>query len=198
KLKNVKVEDDPPLAMVMKELNKLKLQISKKKSSYSRNKSTQQSCFVKSAKEQPITELVIMLNLCPPYIQIRIILVKVNLPQDLDLQDPQYLFLPTYIVDIITIILMIVYTIPLVKYVEPMIITLMIITGLFLKEEESILEILNMSHKIVTCGSNVHTTSDHNNIEWFMKRETPHAKKSESSNALRSNTPTKRWASRQN
>ncbi|GJR46549.1 hypothetical protein Tco_1314652 [Tanacetum coccineum] len=39
-LKNVKVEDDPPLAMVMKELNGLKLQISKKKSSYSRNKNT--------------------------------------------------------------------------------------------------------------------------------------------------------------
>ncbi|GKF20283.1 hypothetical protein Tco_0068921, partial [Tanacetum coccineum] len=42
KLKNVKVEDDPPLAMVMKELNELKLQISKKKSSYSKNKNTQQ------------------------------------------------------------------------------------------------------------------------------------------------------------
>ncbi|GJU42341.1 retrovirus-related pol polyprotein from transposon TNT 1-94 [Tanacetum coccineum] len=122
KLKNVKVEDDPPLAMVMKELNELKLQISKKKSSYSRNKNTQQvplnalqnkyktqfkmncelcgqnnhlseNCyevlFCKSAKE-PITELVIMLNLCPPYIQINIILVKVNLPQDPDLQDPHY------------------------------------------------------------------------------------------------------------
>nr|GEZ85815.1 hypothetical protein [Tanacetum cinerariifolium] len=42
KLKNVNVEDDPPLAMVIKELNELKLQISKKKSSYSRNKNTQQ------------------------------------------------------------------------------------------------------------------------------------------------------------
>ncbi|GJT27293.1 hypothetical protein Tco_0907568 [Tanacetum coccineum] len=42
KLKNVKVEDDPPLAMVIKELNELKLQISKKNSSYSRNKNTQQ------------------------------------------------------------------------------------------------------------------------------------------------------------
>ncbi|GKD89190.1 hypothetical protein Tco_1364697, partial [Tanacetum coccineum] len=133
KLKNVKVEDDPPLAMVMKELNELKLQISKKMS---------------SAKE-PLTELVIMLNLCPPYIQISIILIKVNLPQDPDLQDPQHLFLPAYIVDIIIIILIIVYTIPLVKYEEAMIITLMIITGLFLKEEESILEILNMSQKII-------------------------------------------------
>nr|GEY30471.1 hypothetical protein [Tanacetum cinerariifolium] len=168
KLKNVKVEDDPPFAMVMKELNKLKLQINKKKSSYSRNKNTQQSCFVKSAKE-PITELMINLNLCHPYIQIRIILVKVNLPQDPDLQDPQYLFLPAYIMDIIIIILMIVYTIPLVKYVEAMIITLMIIIGLFLKEDESILEILNM------------------------KRETPHAKKAESLNALRSKTLTKRF-----
>nr|GFA47713.1 retrovirus-related Pol polyprotein from transposon TNT 1-94 [Tanacetum cinerariifolium] len=42
KLKNVNVKDDPPLAMVMKELNELKLQISKKKSSYSINKNTQQ------------------------------------------------------------------------------------------------------------------------------------------------------------
>ncbi|GJX85427.1 retrovirus-related pol polyprotein from transposon TNT 1-94 [Tanacetum coccineum] len=42
KLKNVKMEDDPPLSIVMKELNELKLQISKKKSSYSRNKNAQQ------------------------------------------------------------------------------------------------------------------------------------------------------------
>ncbi|GKD98054.1 hypothetical protein Tco_1381951 [Tanacetum coccineum] len=42
KLKNVNMEDDPPLAIVMKELNELKLQISKKKSSYSRNKNAQQ------------------------------------------------------------------------------------------------------------------------------------------------------------
>ncbi|GJZ86887.1 retrovirus-related pol polyprotein from transposon TNT 1-94 [Tanacetum coccineum] len=41
KLKNVRMEDDPPLAIVMKELNELKLQISKKKSSYSRNKNSQ-------------------------------------------------------------------------------------------------------------------------------------------------------------
>ncbi|GKD18413.1 hypothetical protein Tco_1207571 [Tanacetum coccineum] len=42
KLKNVKIEDDPTLAIVMKELNELKLQISKKQSSYFRNKNTQQ------------------------------------------------------------------------------------------------------------------------------------------------------------
>ncbi|GJS23499.1 hypothetical protein Tco_0452131 [Tanacetum coccineum] len=42
KLKNVKMEDDPPLAIVMKELNELKLQISKNKSFYFRNINTLQ------------------------------------------------------------------------------------------------------------------------------------------------------------
>ncbi|GJU13724.1 retrovirus-related pol polyprotein from transposon TNT 1-94, partial [Tanacetum coccineum] len=41
KLKNVKIEDDPPLAIVMKELNELKLQFNKNKSSYFRNKNSQ-------------------------------------------------------------------------------------------------------------------------------------------------------------
>nr|GEW79298.1 retrovirus-related Pol polyprotein from transposon TNT 1-94 [Tanacetum cinerariifolium] len=50
KLKNVKIEDDPPLDMVMKELNELKLHINKKKSSYSRIKNTQQmASFVDEA-----------------------------------------------------------------------------------------------------------------------------------------------------
>ncbi|GKC78041.1 hypothetical protein Tco_1128815 [Tanacetum coccineum] len=55
-----------------------------------------------------------------------------------------------------------------------------------------------------TCGSNIHTTSDHNDIEWFRKREALQAKKVESfkaskieSSALRSKTPTKRWGSKQ-
>ncbi|GJZ22598.1 retrovirus-related pol polyprotein from transposon TNT 1-94 [Tanacetum coccineum] len=42
KLKIVKMEDGPSLAIVMKELNELKLQIIKKKSSHFRNKNTQQ------------------------------------------------------------------------------------------------------------------------------------------------------------
>ncbi|GKA77888.1 hypothetical protein Tco_0784425 [Tanacetum coccineum] len=42
KLKSVKIEDDPPLAIVMKELNDLKLQISKNQSSYSRSNQPQQ------------------------------------------------------------------------------------------------------------------------------------------------------------
>ncbi|GKA61844.1 hypothetical protein Tco_0761363 [Tanacetum coccineum] len=42
KLKNIKIEDDPPLAIVMKELNELKLQFSKNTSSYFRNKNSHQ------------------------------------------------------------------------------------------------------------------------------------------------------------
>nr|GEU78196.1 hypothetical protein [Tanacetum cinerariifolium] len=41
KLKNMKIEDDPPLAIVMKELNELKLQFSKNKLSYFKNKNSQ-------------------------------------------------------------------------------------------------------------------------------------------------------------
>ncbi|GKD49513.1 hypothetical protein Tco_1278489, partial [Tanacetum coccineum] len=52
-----------------------------------------------------------------------------------------------------------------------------------------------------TCSSNVHTTSDYNDIEWFRKKEVIQAKKvesfkaseTESSSALRSKTPTKRY-----
>nr|GFA65197.1 hypothetical protein [Tanacetum cinerariifolium] len=42
KLKNVKVDDDPPLAIIMKELNELKLQLSKKKLSHFKNHQPQQ------------------------------------------------------------------------------------------------------------------------------------------------------------
>ncbi|GKD19313.1 retrovirus-related pol polyprotein from transposon TNT 1-94 [Tanacetum coccineum] len=42
KLKSVKIEDDPPLSIVMKKLNDLKLQISKNQLSYSRNNQPQQ------------------------------------------------------------------------------------------------------------------------------------------------------------
>nr|GEY90952.1 hypothetical protein [Tanacetum cinerariifolium] len=41
KLKSVKIKDDPPLAIVMKELNNLKLQFSKNQSSHSRNDQSQ-------------------------------------------------------------------------------------------------------------------------------------------------------------
>ncbi|GJS23392.1 hypothetical protein Tco_0452024 [Tanacetum coccineum] len=50
KLKNVKIEDDPPLVTVIKELNELKLQLSKNKSSYSKTHQSQQALFYKKCK----------------------------------------------------------------------------------------------------------------------------------------------------
>ncbi|GKA64847.1 retrovirus-related pol polyprotein from transposon TNT 1-94, partial [Tanacetum coccineum] len=143
KLKNVKMEDDPPLAIVMKELNELKLQISKNKSFYFKNKNSQQ----------------------------------VNLPQDPDLQGQQYLFPFVYIVDIMIINMMIVYTIICESYDHDT------------HGHNRIISVRrgikprNLQHITKNCetyGSNVHTTSDHNDIEWFRKREVLQAKKVES------------------
>nr|GEY59269.1 hypothetical protein [Tanacetum cinerariifolium] len=114
------LKDDPPLAIVMKELNEVKLQISKNKSSYFKNKNSQQDYFSKKG-------------------------IKPGNPQHV------------------------------------------------IKNRE-------------TCGSNVHTAFDHNDIEWFRKREALQAKKvkyfkaskTKSSSALRSKTLTKRWGSKQN
>ncbi|GJT09733.1 hypothetical protein Tco_0856775 [Tanacetum coccineum] len=66
-------------------------------------------------------------------------------------------------------------------------------------EENSIQKSQHVKKNCKTCGSNVHTTADHNDIEWFRKRETLQAKnaesfkasKNESSSASRSKTPTK-------
>ncbi|GKA93765.1 hypothetical protein Tco_0815751 [Tanacetum coccineum] len=102
-----------------------------------------------------------MLNLCPPYIQINIIVVKVNLPQDPDLQD----------------------TLSIFSFLHTLIISQR--RGINPRNPQ------HVTKNYETCGRNVHTTSDHNDIEWFRKRENPHAKKVESSNALRSKTPTK-------
>ncbi|GKC21980.1 hypothetical protein Tco_1024130, partial [Tanacetum coccineum] len=112
KLKNVKMEDDPPLAIVMKELNELKLQISKKNYDHETHGHN------------------------------RIIYLR----RGINLRNPQH---------------------------------------------------VRKNHE--TCSSNVHTTSYHNDIELFGKRETLQAKNAESfktskndlSNALRSKTPTK-------
>ncbi|GJX07314.1 hypothetical protein Tco_0195246 [Tanacetum coccineum] len=120
KLKNVKVEDDPPLAMVMKELNELKLQISKKKY----NNHLSDDCLY-----YPTCEI------CGSY--------------DHNNHDHNKIISQR-------------------RGINP------------------------VTKNCQTSGSNVHTISDHNDIVWLRKRETPHAKKAESPNALRSKTPTKR------
>ncbi|GJX85168.1 hypothetical protein Tco_0335942 [Tanacetum coccineum] len=137
-----------------------------------------------------------------------IILFKVNLSQDPDLQGLQYLFLPAYIVDIMIIIIMIVYTIPLVKICRSCdhdthghnkIISLR--RGINPRNPQ------HVTKNYETCDSNVHTTSYHNDIKWLRKRETLQAKnaesfkvsKNESSSALKELTSiTKAWLNNSN
>ncbi|GJR64720.1 hypothetical protein Tco_0010785, partial [Tanacetum coccineum] len=51
KLKSVKIENDPPLVIVIKELNNLKLQFSKSQSSYSRNNQPLQVWILQESQE---------------------------------------------------------------------------------------------------------------------------------------------------
>nr|GEU79114.1 F-box protein CPR1-like [Tanacetum cinerariifolium] len=151
KLKNVKMEDDPPLAIVMKELKELKLQISKNKLSYSRNKSSLQidqhhiaqgETYLRSRPSRPV--------------------------------------------------------IPLLSCIHCGIISL--------RREIKPRNLQHITKNCETYGCNVYTTTDHNNTEWFRKREALQAKKAEffkvskteSSSALGSKTPIKRWVSKQN
>ncbi|GJS21459.1 retrovirus-related pol polyprotein from transposon TNT 1-94 [Tanacetum coccineum] len=207
KLKNVKMEDDPPLDIVMKELNELKLQISKNKSSYFRNKNSQQ-VPPNALQNKYKTQFKMNCELCGQNnhlsencYEVFIIPVKVNLPQDPDLLRP---FMPF----------------PSCLYVEDndhqsddfVYYPICEICGSYDYNTHGHNRIISLRRGIKprnpqhiiknceTCGSNVHTTSDHNDIEWFKKREALQAKKvesfkaskTESSNTLRSNTPTKR------
>nr|GEU38452.1 hypothetical protein [Tanacetum cinerariifolium] len=152
KLKNVKMEDDPPLAIVMKELNELKLQINKNKSSYFRNKNSQQK---KRTNHRTCDHAEFMSSM--------------NVNQYHTCQGgSSSRSRPSRIIS-------------LKRGIKP-------------KNPQHVIK------NCETCGSNVHTTSDHNDIEWFRKREALQAKKVkslkeskiESSSALRSKTPTKR------
>ncbi|GKE31968.1 hypothetical protein Tco_1451290 [Tanacetum coccineum] len=239
RLKNVKIEDDPPVATVMKELYELKLQMSKKKSSYSRNKNAQQvppnalqnryknqfkmncdlcgqnnhlleNCyevlFCKKCKRTnhktcDHAEFMSSINLNQHHTgqgesssRSRPLRPSVSFPSCIHCgyNNHHYndcLYYPTCE-----------------------------ICGSYDHDTHGHNRIISLRRGInprnpqrvtknyETCSSNVHTTSYHNDIEWFRKRETLHAKnvesfkasKGESSSALRSKTPTKRWVSRQN
>ncbi|GJX95424.1 retrovirus-related pol polyprotein from transposon TNT 1-94 [Tanacetum coccineum] len=162
KLKNVKMEDDPPLAIEMRELNELKLQINKNKSSYFRNKNSQQ-VPPNALQNKYKTQFKMNCELCG---------------QNNHLSENCYevLFCKNYDHD---------------THGHNMIISLR--RGIKPRNPQ------HVTKNCETCGSNVHTTSDHNDIEWFRKRESLQAKKvksfkaskTESSSAPRSNTPTK-------
>nr|GEX13491.1 hypothetical protein [Tanacetum cinerariifolium] len=153
KLKNVKIEDDTPLAIVIKELNELKLQISKKSHLTSKKYSIaipSLSCIHCGYNDHKSDDYVYY-PICKIYGRYdhetyghnRIISLKRGIKP----KNPQY-----------------------------------------------------VTKNYKTYDSNVLTTPDHNDIEWFKKREALNANKANSfkasktvsSSALRSKTPTKR------
>ncbi|GJS65073.1 retrovirus-related pol polyprotein from transposon TNT 1-94 [Tanacetum coccineum] len=104
-----------------------------------------------------ITELAIMLNLCLLQSLLSISLVKVNLLQDPDLLDD-------YDHD---------------TYSHNKIISLR--RGINSRNPQ------HVTKNYEICGSNVHTTTDHNNIKWFRKGEALQAKKAGANKTVSSN-----------
>ncbi|GJS99768.1 retrovirus-related pol polyprotein from transposon TNT 1-94 [Tanacetum coccineum] len=194
KLKNVNLEDDPPLAIIMKELNELKLQLSKNKSSYFRNKNTQQ-CKRTDHRTCDHAEFMSSMNInqyhtCQGESSSRSRPSRPAIPfpscihfgyndhkSDDCVNYPICEICGSYDHD---------------THDHNRIISL--IRGIKPRNPQHIIK------KTKTCGSNVHTTSDHNDIKWFRKRvalqakkaESFKASKTESLSALRSKTPTKR------
>ncbi|GJX29773.1 retrovirus-related pol polyprotein from transposon TNT 1-94 [Tanacetum coccineum] len=152
KLKNVKIEYDLPLAIVIKELNEIKLQISKNKSSYSRNKNSQQinqhhiGPDESSSRSRP-SRPTIPFPSC--------IHCGYN-----DHQFDDYVYYPicklcgSYDHD---------------THGHNRIISLR--RGIKPRNPQ------HVTKNCKTCGSNVHTITDHDDIEWFRKREALQAKK---------------------
>ncbi|GJY23314.1 retrovirus-related pol polyprotein from transposon TNT 1-94, partial [Tanacetum coccineum] len=139
KLRNVKIEDDPPLAIVIKELNELKLQLSKKKSSHSRNHQSRQRTDHRTCDHAEFMS-------------------TIKTSQHLTGQGEYFLRSRP--------------STPRNQTKKPSYVT---------KNYE-------------TCGSNVHTKTDHNDIELFRKGEAKKAgaNKIVLSNVQRSKTPTQR------
>ncbi|GJX40035.1 hypothetical protein Tco_0255025 [Tanacetum coccineum] len=193
KLKIMKMEDDPSLAIVMKELNELKLQINKKKSSYSRNKYAQQ-CKRTNHKTCDHANFMFSMNANQHHngqgessSRSRPSRPSVSFPSCIhcgynDHHSNDCLYYPicevcgSYDHD---------------THDHNRIISLR--RGINPRNPQHVIK------NYETCSSNVHTTSDHNGIKWFRKRETIQPKNAESfkenknePSALRSKTPTKR------
>ncbi|GJV63043.1 hypothetical protein Tco_1473871 [Tanacetum coccineum] len=166
KLKFMKMEDDPPLAIVIKELNELKLQISKKKSSYSRNKNAQQ-CKRTNYRTYDHADFMFSMNANQHHngqgessSRSRPSRPSVSFPSCIhygynDHHSTDCLYYPTceicrsYDHD---------------THDHNMIISL--------RRGINPINPQHITKNCETCDSNDYTTSDHNDIEWFRKRET--------------------------
>ncbi|GJU80920.1 retrovirus-related pol polyprotein from transposon TNT 1-94 [Tanacetum coccineum] len=233
KLKNVKIEDDLPLAIVMKELNELKLQFSKNKSSYFRNRNSQH-VPLNALQNKYKTQFKMNCELCGQNNHLskncyEVLFCKkckrtnhrtcdhADFMSSMDINqyhtgqsESSSRSRPSR------------PAIPFPSCIhcgyndhqsdDCIYYLICEICGSYIHDTHGHNRIISLRSGIKprnpqhitknceTCGSNVHTTSDHNDIEWFRKREALQAKKAESfkanktesSNALRSKTPTKR------
>ncbi|GKC84366.1 hypothetical protein Tco_1140083, partial [Tanacetum coccineum] len=201
KLKNVKIKDDLPLAIIIKELNKLKLQISKTQSPHSR------ILFCKMCKRTnhrtcDHAEFMSALNMTQ-----HLKSLSGSLSRSM-IQRPLERFLPPYIqcghIDHLSHDCLYYPICRLCRSYDhdtdghKRIISL-----------EREIKPRNLQHVIKiceTCGSTVHNITDHYDIEWFKRGEAIQAnnidalksKKTGSSKANRSKTPTRGWVSRKN
>ncbi|GJZ77828.1 retrovirus-related pol polyprotein from transposon TNT 1-94 [Tanacetum coccineum] len=204
KLKSVKIKDDPLLAIVMKELNNLKLKISKNQSSYSRNNQPQQVLFCKKCER---TDHITCDH--AKYISTKNMsqhlksLGRSSRPKNLR---PSKHFFPSCIHSGFNDHL----SDDCVNY------PICDICGSYDHDTHGHNRIIslrrgikprNPQHVMKSCktyGSTFHTIIDHNEIEWFRRGEELQAKKAEalksskaeSSNANRSKTPSRSGCSR--
>ncbi|GJY05292.1 retrovirus-related pol polyprotein from transposon TNT 1-94 [Tanacetum coccineum] len=186
KLKSVKIKNDPPLAIVMKELNNLKLQVSKNPSSYSRSNQSQQ--------------YISTMNMSQHLKSLGRASSRSKIPR------PSKRFFPpcTHCGCIDHLSNECLYY-PICGLCESYDHDTNGHNRIISLERET--NPRNPQHIFKRCevyGSSTHTTTDHYDIEWFKRGEALQAKKAEalkstraeSSNANRSKTPTKSGCSR--
>ncbi|GJS63400.1 hypothetical protein Tco_0677964 [Tanacetum coccineum] len=196
KLKNVKIEDDPPLAIVMKELNELKLKISRNQSSYSRSNQSEQ-CKRTDHKTCDHVEYMFTMNMSQ-----HLKGQGGSSSRSRNLRPSKHLFPPC-----------IHYGLSDHLYDDCINYPICDLYGSYDHDKNGHNRIFSLRKGIKprnpqhvrkgceTCSSIVHTITDHNDIEWLRRGEALQAKKAEalksnkvqSSNANISTTPTKRY-----
>ncbi|GKA88187.1 retrovirus-related pol polyprotein from transposon TNT 1-94 [Tanacetum coccineum] len=199
KLKSVKIEDDPSLDIVIKELNTLKLQVSKNQSSYPRILFCKR-CERTDHRTCDHAEYMSTINMSRHLKSLGRASSRPNIPR------PSKCFFP-----------------PCIHYGsidhlsnECLYYPICKLCGSYDHDTNGHNRIISLEREInprnpqhafkrcEACGSSNHTTTDHYDIEWFKRGEALQAKKAEalkstraeSSNANRSKTPTKSGCSR--
>ncbi|GJY96288.1 retrovirus-related pol polyprotein from transposon TNT 1-94 [Tanacetum coccineum] len=199
KLKRVQIKDDPPLAIVMKELNDLKLQFNKNQSSYSRNNQPQQ-CERTDYRTCDHTEYMSTMNMSQHLRSLGRSSSRSKIPR------PSKCFFPPCIhcggIDHLSN--------------ECLYYPIYGLCGSYDHDTNGHNRIISLDREInlrnpqhafkrcETYGSQTHTITGHYDIEWFKRGEALQAKKvealkstrGESSNANRSKTPTTSGCSR--